>query len=155
MTKAVTTRFGTVEVIEDRIIDFPEGVPGLDGKRYALIDDATSAGQVLWLQSLSDPAVALCLIDPAELILDYTATPKAAELRPILDEGEPVSRLTRRVIVRTGELPGEIFLNLFAPIYFDFERRTAMQVPLVGSGFSAREPYPPRPPEQEAPVSDE
>lgn len=153
MTKAVTTRFGTVDVIEDRVIDFPEGVPGLDGKTYALIDDAKSAG-VVWLQSLSDPAIALCLVDPTELILDYTATPKAAELRPILEDGEPVSRLTRRVIVRTGELPGEIFLNLFAPIYFDFERRTAMQVPLVGSGFSAREPYPPRP-AKEAPVSEE
>jgi flagellar assembly factor FliW len=154
MTTTQTTRFGAVEVRDDRLIDFPEGVPGLSGKKYALIDDAKTPG-VVWLQSLVDPAIALCLVDPTELAITYEAQPKPAELRPILAEGDPLSRLTRRVVARDGELPGEIFLNLFAPIFFDFERRIAMQVPLVGSGFSARQPYPPRPVQKEAQVSDE
>lgn len=147
MTKADTARFGAIEIAEDRVIYFPEGVPGLAGKKFLLVDDPKTAG-VTWLQSLEDPAIALCLFDPKEIaVFELTAQPKPAELRPILPEGEPISKLTSRVVVRTGELPGELFLNLFAPLYFDFEKRTGMQIPLVGSGFSAREPWPPRPEE--------
>jgi flagellar assembly factor FliW len=146
MTKAETARFGPIEVSEERVFHFPEGLPGLSGKRFLLVDDAKAPG-VTWLQSLEDPAIALCLVDPKELDIEMNAQPKPAELRPILPEGETLARLTSRVVVRTGELPGEIFLNLFAPIYFDQEKRTAMQVPLVGSGFSVHEPWPPRPEE--------
>jgi flagellar assembly factor FliW len=139
-----TTRFGSIDVHPDRLYTFPEGVPGLTGKQWALIDDPGSKlGH--WLQSVEAPAEALIVVDPRLVALSYDPAPKPAELRPILDEGESVSKLVARVIVRAGEGPNELLFNLFAPIYFNVERHTAMQIPLVGSGQELREAWPPRP----------
>jgi len=32
-----STRFGEIEIRDDAIISFPEGLPGLDGERWALV----------------------------------------------------------------------------------------------------------------------
>src|SRR5690349_17523206 len=97
--KLETKRFGTIEIDADRAFTFPEGVPGLAGHRFGLVPDpkSTLAG---WLQSIEDPGLALVVVDPVELALDYVALPKQAELRPILPDNEPIEKLMRRVIVR-------------------------------------------------------
>lgn len=136
-----TTRFGTVEV-ED-VYDLPEGIPGLEGRRFALIPDPETP-LVTWFQSLHDPAVALPIVDPSDLPIEYDAEAKPSELYALLGPDEPVSTLRRRVVIQEGERPGEILLNLFAPLYLHPERRVAVQVALVGSGCSIRHPCPPR-----------
>jgi flagellar assembly factor FliW len=138
-----SARFGAVDVPDDRIFDFPEGLPALDGKRYALIADK-EVPIVEWLQSVDDSDVALLLIDPAVLLPGFTANPKPAEIRPIKPE-ESHESVTYRVIARGGEHSSELILNLFAPVFFNPVRRLAMQVPLVGTGLSVREVWPPRP----------
>lgn len=143
-TRLESTRFGSIEVATDAVYTFPEGLPGLEGRRFALIADPHST-LVMWLQSLEAPATALLTVDPTLLTLPYSAAPKPPELRPILPEGEAVDTLQRRVIVRAGERPKELFFNLFAPIFFNPKRHLAMQVPLVGSGYDVREAWPPRP----------
>lgn len=60
-----STRFGDLEVTDEETIDFPEGLVGLPGTRWALLrrdgDDAAFA----WLQSLDDPELALPVTRPA------------------------------------------------------------------------------------------
>ena len=48
-------RFGQVEIPEDDVIEFPSGLIGLGGLRYALIDRNPGTG-FLWLHALDDPA---------------------------------------------------------------------------------------------------
>ncbi len=139
--KVATARFGEVEVTDDRVLTFPEGLPGFEGKRYALLARSETP-TVEWLQSLSDPQVAVMVLDPERFEIDYTPKPKAAELAPI--DGEAGAPIACRVVVRDGEVPGEAYLNLFAPILINFSKSLAMQVPLVGSGFDVREPWPSR-----------
>jgi Uncharacterized protein conserved in bacteria len=66
-----SSRFGTIEVPDDAVVEFPSGLVGLGGSRYALLarEDQT---HFLWLQSLDDPDLALPVIDPFEFFPDYT-----------------------------------------------------------------------------------
>ena len=69
-----TTRYGemeTVEISEDTILTFPEGVPGFERhRRFALIQDPKLA-PFSWLQSLHDPLVGFLVIAPGLLVHDY------------------------------------------------------------------------------------
>jgi flagellar assembly factor FliW len=138
--KIATARFGEVEVAEERVLTFPEGLPGFDGKSFALIERADTPA-IEWLQSTSEPEVALMVLDPARIELGYEPKPKPAELSPIEGESEGAP-IACRVVVRAGETPGQAYVNLFAPILINFSKSLAMQVPLVGSGYAVREVWP-------------
>ena len=138
-----TTRFGVQEVPDNSVIRFPEGLPGFQGRAYVLLHRDESP-MIEWLQSVDEPGIALMTVDPADLLIEYRPKVKPAELQAIHpDDGE--DKLMYRVIIRRGEEPNTLFVNLFAPVFFNVERRLGIQVPLVGSGYSVREVWPPVP----------
>ena len=59
-----SSRFGRVEIDPDRIVEFPDGLIGLGGSRYALLASDEDS-PFLWLHSLEDPDLALPVTDPA------------------------------------------------------------------------------------------
>ena len=63
MVKIETSRFGSLEVPEDRVIRFPVGLLGFPRlNRYILIDYKDTP--LKWLQSVEDPDVAFIVTDP-------------------------------------------------------------------------------------------
>ena len=138
--KINTTRFGEVEFSEDTIIHFPEGLPGFSGRRYVVLHREETP-VIEWLQSVDEPEIAVMMLDPVDLLIDYQPKPKPAELQAIQAEGD---QLIHRVIIRNGDAPGQLYMNLFAPIMINVPKSLAMQVPLVGSGYSVREVWPPK-----------
>jgi flagellar assembly factor FliW len=65
-----SSRFGVVEIAQDSIVEFPDGLIGLGGSRYALISrDAGSP--FLWLHSLDDSSIALPVTNPMRFFSDY------------------------------------------------------------------------------------
>ena len=138
--KVNTARFGEVEVDSDRVLTFPEGLPGFEGKQYVLVERSETPA-IEWLVSVSDPNVALMVLDPERFDIGYEPKPKPAELGPI-EGDEESARISCRVVIRNGEAPGHAYLNLFAPILINFSKSLAMQVPLVGSGYDVREAWP-------------
>jgi flagellar assembly factor FliW len=63
MMKFETSRFGQIEVDEDRVIRFPVGLLGFPRlNRYVLIDYKDTP--LKWLQSVEDPDVAFIVADP-------------------------------------------------------------------------------------------
>ena len=69
-------RFGTVEIADEDVIEFPFGLIGLGGLRYALIDRNPGTG-FLWLHAVDDPALALPVVSPAPVLLDVHARDRA------------------------------------------------------------------------------
>ena len=58
-----STRFGRVELDPDTIVEFPEGLIGLGGTRYALV--ATDpANPLVWLHCVDDPSLSLPVTEP-------------------------------------------------------------------------------------------
>ena len=65
-----STRFGTIEVASEAIIEFPDGLIGLGGKRFALVArDENSPFQ--WLHSLDDAGLALPVTNPFRFFSAY------------------------------------------------------------------------------------
>src|SRR5262249_8593647 len=58
-----SSRFGTLEIETEEVIEFPSGLIGLGGARYSLLttDDQSPFA---WLQSIDDPELALPITNP-------------------------------------------------------------------------------------------
>ena len=67
-----SVRFGTVEIETEDVIEFPFGLIGLGGLRYALIDRNPGTG-FLWLHALDDPALALPVVSPHRFFPDFSS----------------------------------------------------------------------------------
>lgn len=108
-----STRFGTVEVPDEAVIEFPEGIVGLPGHRWTLMArDADS--EFRWLHSLEDPSVALPVTNPWLFFSDYAveiADVDAARMG-IAEPGEADVYVTVRAAAELEDFRA----NLRAPI---------------------------------------
>jgi flagellar assembly factor FliW len=108
-----TSRFGPVEVILDSVIEFPDGLIGLSGTRYALLStDARSP--FLWLQSLEDESVALPVTNPHRFFRDFVVELTDADAGLLgYDDGVPADVY---VTVTASAAASQVTVNLKAPI---------------------------------------
>ena len=108
-----SSRFGTVEVDSDAVIEFPRGLIGLGGSRFALLGNPEEEA-IVWLHATDDPDLAVPVADPWAFFADY-----AVDLPD--DEADRLgvsdaSQAKVLVVVRVGPTPQECFANLKAPI---------------------------------------
>jgi flagellar assembly factor FliW len=106
-------RFGTVEIEPDDVIEFPFGLIGLGGLRYALIDRNPGTG-FLWLHAIDDPALALPVVRPEQFFSTFKL-----EIAPEDRERTGVENAlgaTLYVTVRATPNPLDITANLRAPL---------------------------------------
>ena len=108
-----TSRFGSVEVLVDSIIEFPDGLIGLGGSRYALLSTDPSS-PFLWLQSLDNEAVALPVTNPHRFFKDFAVELMESDAERVgFDDGLPADVY---VTVTASSVVSEITVNLKAPI---------------------------------------
>jgi flagellar assembly factor FliW len=108
-----SARFGAVEIEEDSIIEFPDGLIGLGGHRYTLLRRQENS-PFLWLHSLDDAALALPVTNPHLFFADF-----ALVLADDVAEHAGLDAETSvdvYVTVRTAENPADFAANLRAPI---------------------------------------
>ena len=105
-----SSRFGSFEIAADAVIEFPAGLIGLGGSRFALVS-ADSEGAFHWLHSVEDPALALPVTNPWLFFGDYEVELSDADTARVGVENPDVW-----VTVRTGSEPGDFSANLRAPI---------------------------------------
>ena len=105
-----SSRFGTVEIAADAVIEFPAGLIGLGGSRFALVS-ADTDGAFHWLHSLEDASLALPVTNPWLFFTDYEVELSDADTARVGSETPDVW-----VTVRTGAAPQDFSANLRAPI---------------------------------------
>jgi flagellar assembly factor FliW len=137
-----SVRFGTLEIPDHAVIEFPRGLIGIGGLRYALIDRNPHSG-FRWLHSLEDPALALPVVDPRRFFSAY-ALELSEEDRERIGAPDPAAA-ELYVTVRTAPNPADTLVNLRAPLVV-WERRghqvlnTAPSAALRALLFAAPEP---------------
>ncbi len=103
-----TTRFGTVTIGADDIIDFPTGLLGLDDcRRWVLLADAHNDA-LGWLQCTTRPDVALAVVSPRRFVPGY-------QVRVARSEWESLAAATAadgHVLVIVSKSEGSLTLNL-------------------------------------------
>jgi flagellar assembly factor FliW len=109
-----SSRFGRVEVDPQTVIEFPDGLIGLGGSRFALLarDPETP---FLWLQSLEDPGLALPVTNPHQFFDSFAVEliDEEAERLGFSDDGAEADVY---VTVRAADALEEFTANLKAPI---------------------------------------
>jgi flagellar assembly factor FliW len=108
-----SVRFGTVEVPDGDVIEFPDGLVGLGGLRYTMLDRNPGTG-FLWLHCVDDPALALPVISPEQFFADFRFEASDEDHERIgLQDLSPATLL---VTVRATPNPLDITANLRAPL---------------------------------------
>ena len=130
-----TTRFGTIEIAEEQLFEFPMGLLGFSNqKRYVVLDHAPDS-PLKWLQSVDDGSLAFIITDPLFFVPTYRVSARKSELEVI----NPVEeQLVLSVIMTVPENPQDMSANLMAPLIFNMENRTAMQYVLTKQKYPVK-----------------
>jgi flagellar assembly factor FliW len=105
-----SSRFGTLEIADAGVIEFPTGLVGLGGRRYTIVTpDAESPFR--WLHSVDDAALALPIANPLAFFPDYEIELSDADLARVGADAAEVY-----VVVRAGAELSDFSANLHAPI---------------------------------------
>jgi flagellar assembly factor FliW len=108
-----STRFGSIEIPDEGVIEFPHGLIGLAGTRYALVAKEEDSAFV-WLHSVDDPSLALAVTNPFQFFPTYEVLLSDSEAERIgitsADQADVF------VTVRTAPELENFRCNLRAPI---------------------------------------
>lgn len=137
-----TSRFGPIEVDEEKLIQFPEGLFGFpDAHRFALLQTAPDPA-LYWLQSADDPVLAFVVCDPCVFVPDYQVPVRkddvaALELRDLDD---------CQVLAIVNRVDAELTANLLGPLVIGVHSRKARQIVLSDKRYGTRHRLVPRAP---------
>ncbi|MBV8659726.1 MAG: flagellar assembly protein FliW [Burkholderiales bacterium] len=122
----VTPQFGALDIDEDTIITFPEGMPGFeDCKRFKLLHEDGPAPRVLWLQSIDAPELVMSVIDSSLLDFHYQLN-LSDEERALIDYADDAEIILLLTLARVGGT-GAVQPNTGSPIVLNAARRKALQ----------------------------
>jgi len=129
--KIDSAQFGSIDVAEDKLIEFPAGLPGFEHcKRFALVHEE-GTDRVALLHSADDPEVVFSLADPASFGVHYEFK-LSDEEQTALSLSSPEQALVV-VIVRKDEAaegsPASAGLraNFMAPLVINVDARRGLQ----------------------------
>lgn len=129
-----TTRFGQVEIDDDRIITFPNGLLGFSSfTRYTLLQP-DDEGVFFWLQSLDAPDLAFVVSDPSLWVGDYEATIR----REQMEELELTRFEDAQVFVIINKYDRTLTANLQGPLVVNCQNRQGMQLVLADKRWTTR-----------------
>lgn len=122
-----TRHFGTIEIDEKGIIDFPEGLPGFESAtKFILLSSSDEISPFQWLQGVNNPDLAFVVINPVTFKPDYDIDIRDEEVE-ILKVND-ISRVLVYSIVVIPEDISKMTANLKAPVLVNTENMKGKQV---------------------------
>jgi flagellar assembly factor FliW len=131
-----TTRFGVIDIAEDRVITLPKGLLGFPrATRFCLLEPGDDAC-FFWLQSVDEPSLAFVVTDPSLFVTDYSVP-----LRPEQMSELGLSRLEdAQVFVIVNKVDQQLTGNLQGPLVINTLTRTGDQLVLAEKRWTTRHP---------------
>ena len=139
-----TTRFGVIDIAEDRVITFDKGILGFPDKcRYCLLEPGEDA-LFFWLQSLDDPNLAFVVTDPTFFVEEYAVPIRAEQMTELglekLDDAQVFVIVNKVDQQLTGNLQGPLIVNTMSKVGEQMvlaDKRWTTRHPLVKVGAAA------------------
>lgn len=120
---------GAVEVSEDKIIEFPAGLPGFEKlRRFVFLHESGGDGNVFLLQSVEDASVTFSLTGPEQLGITYEFPLSDAEVAS-LRLSRPEDAVVAVIIRKGDDAPASAGLraNFMAPLLINIQQRRGLQ----------------------------
>jgi len=113
-----TSRFGTVDVADERVITFGRGLLGFSEHRRFCLLQPNDEACFFWLQSVDDPDLAFVITDPNLFVPEYTVPIRPEQMESLglsgLEDAQVfviVNKVGERL---TGNLQGPLVVNTVA-----------------------------------------
>lgn len=131
-----TTRFGVIDIAEDRVITFPKGLLGFGNyKRFCLLEPGEDAC-FFWLQSLEEPSLAFVVTDPALFVPEYSVPIRPEQMGDLaLDKLDDA-----QVFVIVNKIDQQLTGNLQGPLVVNTMSKTGEQFVLAEKRWTTRHP---------------
>ena len=136
--KVETSRFGTLDISEEEIIRFPEGLYGFEKEtEFTLLPfNPNVESPMEWMQSLKSTHLAFVVTDPYLYQPDYKLKLSEEDKKRVeLEEGD---LYLTRAIVTIPENYSEMTANLIAPLVINKGKGVARQFVLTNMDYDTR-----------------
>lgn len=129
-----TSRFGDLDIDDDELITFPDGLPGFAGARtMVLVGGGTLPGMdtdadhhmLYWMQDTIDPDLAFLTVVPWGVYPDYDIDIDPSDV----DDGQPDDLCVLSIVTVRRENGGvRMTSNLLAPVVINTVTQTGRQL---------------------------
>lgn len=135
--KLNTTNFGQIEIDEEQIINFPEGLLGFeDEKQFIIIKNEDEENPFEWLQSVTNPDLAFVIVDPFLVYPNYDIViPETAQEKLKINDQKEVNVYSIVVVPEDME---KMTTNLLGPIIANINQRLGKQVILDDDRYTTK-----------------
>ena len=127
--KIETPMLGAIEVSDDKVIEFPAGLPGFEHcHRFVLVHEEGSEVTVFQLQSADEPDVVFSLTGPEQFGITYEFALSDEEVAA-LQLDRPEDALVAIIVRKDGDDPATAGLraNFMAPLVINVGARRGLQ----------------------------
>ncbi len=131
-----TTRFGILDIAEDRVIEFPKGLLGFSQHtRYCLLEPGDDAC-FFWLQSMDEPSLAFVVTDPSLFVPEFSVPVRPEQMMELkLNKLEDA-----QVFVIVNKVEQTLTGNLQGPLVINTVTRAGEQMVLAEKRWTTRHP---------------
>ncbi len=131
------TRFGNIEISEEDVITFPEGLIGFPSTSKFVLITVKEDSAFRWLQSAEEPALAFLVADPFRFVPDYDVElPGHVQTQFAGLDSNAIVLFTTATIPK-GK-PKDLTLNLAGPIFIHAGCRKGFQAVLENDAYTVR-----------------
>ncbi|MBM4113698.1 MAG: flagellar assembly protein FliW [Phycisphaerae bacterium] len=130
-----TTRFGPVEIDDEKLIEFPSGLLGFAQARSFALLQPDERGVFFWLQSAENPDLAFVVTDP-EFWIEGFSVPLRDEQSAEIGLCDRSELQTFVIVNRRGE---SLTANLQGPLVISAVTRKGLQLVLAERRWSTRQ----------------
>jgi flagellar assembly factor FliW len=140
-----TSRFGQVQVADDRLITFPKGLLGFPAQQRYVLIQPNEEGYFFWLQAVDVPDLAFVVTDPTLFVPEYRVPVRPEQMQEMgldsMADAQVLVIVNKRGSVLTGNLQGPLVIHATRRLGEQLvlaDRRFHTRVPLVDLGSPLR-----------------
>ena len=134
--KVNTTRFGEIEVPDEKVITFPEGLIGFSSLKKFVVIRHKNSSTLYWLQSIEVPEFAFLMTFPFVLLADYDPKLNSEYMQKLGFDDTNIKNAEVYCITVVPKNPKEMKVNLLSPIVINPDKNLGMQVILDNPDYT-------------------
>lgn len=137
--KANTRLFGEIDIPEEKIITFEQGVLGFEEcRKFTIIFDTSreTESSISWLQCMDEPELAFPMINPFYVMEDYNPVVETEWLEPL--GGVTEENIVMFVFVNIKSDITKLTANLKAPVIINSDTRKGAQLIVENTDYEIK-----------------
>lgn len=141
--KFESRRFGAVDVADEKVIEFPRGLPGFPDCSRFIVMDHDRETPLRWLVSSDRADVAFLIVEPEQVLKSYSVDIPESVLAYLGWDAKRDNPDDVLVFVLLSVSEDELTANLRAPVVVNLAKRRAFQMILDDPDTPLRHPIQP------------